>query len=103
MKKENTMLLNKQVKGQTISFTVWADTVDVIEAFIQKAVCIKGMPDTLKRQHDMSKGYWVNIEVLTDQFEEIIARIKSAFENDETNILCEDFTQTTWAADMLYV
>jgi len=96
------MLLNKNVEKEFTSFTVWADMVSQICSFLKKVVSVKGVPEDLKYQHDIGRGYWVNITVSTESFDKVIADIKNVFENDKELLLCEDFNQKDWAADMLF-
>lgn len=99
--KANTILLNKVEDGDIITFTVWTNTISEITSFIEKVVSVKNVPENLEREHDISMGYWTNIKVPKNDFDKVISDIKNVFKDSNRNILCEDFTQNYWGADML--
>ena len=103
--RKNTALINRvdNTAEQTTTFTVWADEVGQIGSFINKVVSVKGVPDKLGYQHDIGMGYWVDITVPIDKFDSVINNIKNVFKDSTQNCFYEDFKQTTWGADMLFL
>lgn len=103
--KKNTALINRvdNLEKRTSTFTVWTDEVGQIGSFIEKVISVKGVPDKLKYQHDINMGYWVDITVPINEFDTVVNNIKNVFKDSTQNHFYEDFKQTTWGADMLFL
>jgi len=90
--KSNIMILNKRIKENgTISFILW--TYALYELSLLKNVNFDVLP-TIKIEHAISMGYWVNLNVTEAIFEKVISEIKRIFKD-----CTEDFEQKTWGED----